>query len=61
MKKSKYSETQIVKALKEYEGGRTAEDICRELGIAKVTFYTWKKKYSGMRLFTSSGKAHTFR
>lgn len=48
MKKSKYSEAQIVKSLKEYEGGRTAEDICRELGIAKVTFYSWKKKYWGM-------------
>jgi putative transposase len=48
MKKSKHSEAQIVKALKEYENGRSTEDICRELGIAKVTFYAWKKKYSGM-------------
>jgi putative transposase len=48
MKKSKHSESQIASALKEYEGGRKAEDICRELGVAKVTFYAWKKKYSGM-------------
>ena len=48
MKKSKHSESQIVSCLKEYEMGRRAEDICRELGIAKVTFYAWKKKYSGM-------------
>ena len=48
MKKSKHSEAQISKALKEYENGRSAEEICRELGIAKVTFYAWKKKYSGM-------------
>ncbi len=33
MKKSKFTETQIVKALKEHEGGRSAEDICRDLGI----------------------------
>jgi len=48
MKKSQFSEAQISKVLKEYEGGRKSEDICRELGIAKVTFYAWKKKYSGM-------------
>lgn len=48
MKKSKHSEAQIASSLKEYENGRKSEDICRELGIAKVTFYAWKKKYSGM-------------
>lgn len=48
MKKSKHSEAQIASALKEYENGCKSEDICRELGIAKVTFYAWKKKYSGM-------------
>lgn len=48
MKKSKFTESQITKALKEYEGGRKAEDICRELGIKPASFYYWKKKYSGM-------------
>jgi putative transposase len=48
MKKSKYTETQIIKALKEYETGRKTEDICRELGIHKATFYNWKKRYGGM-------------
>lgn len=48
MKKSKFTETQIVKSLKEHEGGRTTEDICRELGINKATFYNWRKKYAGM-------------
>jgi len=48
MKKSRFTETQIVKALKEHEGGRSTEDICRELGINKATFYNWKKKYGGM-------------
>jgi putative transposase len=48
MKKQKFSETQIVKALKEYEAGKNVMDICRELGIHKATFYNWNKKYGGM-------------
>jgi putative transposase len=48
MKKSIISETQIVKVIKEYEGGRELGDLCRELGIHKSTFYNWRKKYSGM-------------
>ena len=48
MKKSKFSETQIIKALKENEAGRKVEDISRELGISTGTFYQWRKKYSGM-------------
>lgn len=50
MKKQKHSETQIVNAIKEYEGGKSASDICRELGVHKATFYNWKKKYSGMEI-----------
>jgi putative transposase len=48
MKQSKFTESQIVKALKEAEGGRSVSDISRDLGINKQTFYNWKKKYSGM-------------
>ena len=48
MKKSIISETQIVKSIKEYESGRDLNDLCRELGIHKSTFYNWRKKYSGM-------------
>lgn len=48
MKKSRFTETQIVNALKEYEAGKTVSDICRELGINKQTFYNWNKKYGGM-------------
>jgi putative transposase len=48
MKKSKFTETQIVKALKEHQNGRSSEDICRELSINRATFYNWKKKYGGM-------------
>ena len=48
MKKSKFTETQIIKAIKENESGRKVEDISRELGINPGTFYNWRKKYSGM-------------
>ena len=47
MKKSIISETQIVNAIKEHESGKNTNDICRELGMHKATFYNWKKKYSG--------------
>ena len=48
MKKSRFTESQIVAALKEYENGKSTEDICRDLGINKNTFYFWKRKYAGM-------------
>lgn len=50
MKKSKFSESQIIGAIKSNEGGRSVEEICRELGISKPTFYTWRKKYGGMEV-----------
>lgn len=48
MKKKRFTEEQITKVLKEYEGGREIKDLCRELGITATTFYNWRKKYSGM-------------
>lgn len=48
MKKTRFTEAQITGALKEYEAGKRAEDICHQLGINRATFYNWKKKYSGM-------------
>jgi len=48
MKKSNFSETQIVKAIQEHENGRKAEDICRELGITTAAFYKWRQRYGGM-------------
>ena len=48
MKKQKHSESQIVNAIKEHDTGKSAMDICRELGVHKATFYVWRKKYSGM-------------
>jgi putative transposase len=49
MKKSRYTDGQIVKALKEEEvNGRPVTVISRELGINKQSFYNWKNKYAGM-------------
>lgn len=48
MKKTRFTESQILKALKEAESGRSVTDISRELGINPQTLYNWKKKYSGM-------------
>lgn len=50
MKKSRFTETQIVKAIQEHEGGRDAGDICRELGISTAAFYKWRQRYGGMEV-----------
>lgn len=50
MKKSKYTESQIIGILKKQEGGQTVADICREHGISQPTCYQWKSKYSGMEV-----------
>ena len=48
MKKSKFSESQIVNILKEAEAGVPLEDLIRQHSFSKATFYKWKAKYSGM-------------
>lgn len=48
MKKSKFSEVQIIKIISEQDKGKTVIEICREYGISQPTFYQWKSKYSGM-------------
>lgn len=50
MKKSNYTETQIVKAIAEHEGGRDTKDICRELGISTAAFYKWRQRYGGLEV-----------
>jgi putative transposase len=50
MKRSKFTESQIIGILKSQEGGRSVADICREHGISQPTFYQWKTKYSGMEV-----------
>lgn len=47
MRKSKFTESQIVKTIKEVEGGRPVKSVCRELGISEATYYNWKSKYGG--------------
>jgi len=50
MKKSNFSEPQIIKILASQESGKSVSDICREHGIRQGTFYKWKSKYSGMEV-----------
>jgi len=48
MKRSKFTESQIVKILKEAEAGVSVEELMRQHGFSRATFYKWKAKYSGM-------------
>ena len=48
MKKSRFSDSQIVEALKRVESGLAVPELCRELGISSATFYKWRAKYGGM-------------
>lgn len=50
MKKSRFTEEQILGILKQVEVGRKVEDVCREHGISAATFYTWRSKYGGLEL-----------
>jgi putative transposase len=48
MRKSEFSELQIVSILKAVDAGRTIKDVCREHEISEATYYQWKSKYGGM-------------
>ena len=48
MKKSRYSDSQIMETLKRVDAGLGVPDVCRELGVSTATFYKWRAKYGGM-------------
>ena len=48
--KTRFSEEQIIKAIKQHEAGSKVEEICRQLGISNGTFYNWRSKYAGLEV-----------
>ena len=48
MKRSKFTESQIIFAIKQAETGIKVEEVCRKMGISEATFFNWKKKYGGL-------------
>lgn len=48
MKRSKFTDAQIIEAIKRVESGVTVQELCRELAISQATFYKWRSKYGGM-------------
>jgi len=50
VKKKRYSEEQIIRAIKQHEAGAKVEGICQEMGISSSTFYNWRSKYAGLEV-----------
>jgi putative transposase len=50
MKRSRFTEEQIIGVLKEHQAGLPASELCRKHGISDATFYTWRKKYGGLEV-----------
>ena len=48
MRKTRYSEEQIIRVLHEVESGRSVKEVCREPGVSTASYYAWKAKYGGM-------------
>ena len=50
MKRSRFSEAQIIGILKEHQAGASAPDLCRKHGMSEATFYKWRSKYGGLEV-----------
>lgn len=50
MKRSRFSDEQIIGILKEHQAGLSAVDLCRKYGVSDATFYKWRSKYGGMEV-----------
>jgi putative transposase len=50
MKRKRFTEEQIIAALKEVDGGAEARDVCRRLGVTEQSFYRWRRKYGGLEV-----------
>jgi putative transposase len=50
MKRSRFSDEQIIGILKEHQAGMSAADLCRKHGVSDATFYKWRSKYGGMEV-----------
>ena len=50
MKRKRFTEEQIISAIKAHEAGEKVADICRRIGVAEGTFYNWRARYGGMEI-----------
>ena len=48
MRKTRYSEEEIIRVLQEVESGRSVKEVCREYGVSTASYYAWKAKYGGL-------------